>query len=86
MTEYRIPYAWEQQFKWSKIADNWDNLSDEQKCAVVSDLYYTPCEYVRKDLIYKCFQWLLTGLKMDRLEIHGDSENLRLIEAGEEGK
>lgn len=84
MTEYQIPYSWEQQRKWNRRAEIWDNLSDEQKCVVVSDLYYTPCEYVGKELIYKCFQWLLTGLKMDRLEVNGDLENLRLAENNEE--
>ena len=63
-------YEQRQQLKWKNYKRNWNLMTDEQRCDIVWELQHTSYTWVPKAFIWTVFDWFLTELEYERIEVY----------------
>lgn len=74
-----------QKLKWKNYRKNWVCMTDSERCRIVYEMRHTTYHWIPKDFIMEVFDWLLTELEYERIEVTSVCERkrnqLKLVEA-----
>ena len=72
-----LTYEEFQKLKWVNYKKRWNMMTDQERCDIVWELRHTAYSWVPKDFIWTVFDWIMTELEYERIEIGSACENNR---------
>ena len=75
--EENLSYKEKNKLAWQNISKRWINMTDEERCVIVTRLYHAPTSFIPKDFMHEVYRWVIDGLMFERLEFPSLAEENR---------